>query len=242
MNRIIPNRPASPGFAVGLAIALQAGLACRAPGPATRRPLILVARSSFMLNSSRRIDRRAGMGASRCRPVTNAWTRIAEYPIKNGVTAMARFRVSPDGTRSPSTNTGPRLLGRRELGLAPRSPPGRGTRKISDIGGRPIWSPDGKHLLVVKVMTSGLGHAPRAVTVYATWKIDADGSHPVRLPIPGTDQVTDWSSDGRWLVAYSRIPGKEANSPARTSSCTPMGRAGTDCPGRAWDLPPVLAR
>jgi dipeptidyl aminopeptidase/acylaminoacyl peptidase len=39
--------------------------------------------------------------------------------------------------------------------------------------------------------------------------IDDDGSHPVRLPIPETDQISDWSSDGRWLVGVSPIPGKE---------------------------------
>ncbi len=72
--------------------------------------------------------------------------------------------------------------------------------------GRPIWSPDGKHLLVVTVMT-GLCTVPGG-TMYWTLKIDADGTHPVRVNIPDTDLVTDWSPDGRWLVAYSLIPGK----------------------------------
>ncbi len=56
MNGIIPNRARkSRKIADALAVALLAGLAMPAPGPATRRPLILAARSSFMLNSSRKI-------------------------------------------------------------------------------------------------------------------------------------------------------------------------------------------
>ena len=56
MNGIIPNRARkSRKIADALAVASSPASQCRAPGPATRRPLILAARSSFMLNSSRKI-------------------------------------------------------------------------------------------------------------------------------------------------------------------------------------------
>jgi Tol biopolymer transport system component len=48
--------------------------------------------------------------------------------------------------------------------------------------------------------------------VHQTWRIAADGSKSIKLPIPATELVCDWSRDGRWLVtASSRHPaGSEA--------------------------------
>jgi hypothetical protein len=37
----------------------------------------------------------------------------------------------------------------------------------------------------------------------ATWRLDADGHHPIKLPIPETEWVEDWSPDGQWFVAGS---------------------------------------
>src|SRR5262249_23176977 len=142
-------------------------------------------------------------------PATNTWTRIAEYPMKNGVHEMAIIRVSPDGTRiafneyqNHRAYVSPSSVWLRDLR------PGMAPRKISDIRGRPIWTPDGKQLLVVEVIGGG-PHQPSQPSRFATWKIDVDGSHPVRLPIPETDSVSDWSSDARWLVGIGPIPGKE---------------------------------
>ena len=36
-----------------------------------------------------------------------------------------------------------------------------------------------------------------------TWRFNVDGSGAVKLPIPETDEVDDWSPDGRWLVTVS---------------------------------------
>ncbi|MEJ7637889.1 MAG: hypothetical protein WKF75_07895 [Singulisphaera sp.] len=36
-----------------------------------------------------------------------------------------------------------------------------------------------------------------------TWRFNTDGSGATKLPIPETDEVHDWSSDGRWLVTVS---------------------------------------
>ena len=35
------------------------------------------------------------------------------------------------------------------------------------------------------------------------WRFNADGSGATKLPIPDTDEVDDWSPDGRWLVTVS---------------------------------------
>jgi Tol biopolymer transport system component len=67
--------------------------------------------------------------------------------------------------------------------------------KISDKSGRPIWSPDGKQLVATKQeMVDGRWKCE-------TWGVDASyGANPIRLPIPDTDWVADWSADGRWFV------------------------------------------
>jgi dipeptidyl aminopeptidase/acylaminoacyl peptidase len=71
-------------------------------------------------------------------------------------------------------------------------------RRISDRIGELIWSPDGKRLVSSKVEWPDRSHMKAE-----TWRIDADGSNPVRLPIPDTDSVQDWSPDGQWLVTCS---------------------------------------
>ncbi len=163
--------------------------------------------------------------------MTNAWTRIAEYPIKNGITAMARFRVAPDATRLAFNEYRPdgfqvcaSSVWLRDL-RADAEP-----RKISDIGGRPIWSADGKQLLVVEVIAEGPGNLSEPHR-FAMWRIDADGSHTVRLPVPKTDQVSDWSSDGQWLVGVSPIPGKETEHAWENIIMHPDGTGRRRLPG-----------
>jgi Tol biopolymer transport system component len=140
-------------------------------------------------------------------PATGVWTKVAAIPPRNGIVALYYVRVSPDGTEvafneytkakdRPTTN--PSSVWLREL--RPDAQP----RRISGIGGLPIWSPDGKGLLLVGVVGEYDAGKPSR---YATWKIDADGSQPSRLPIPEGDHVEDWSRDGRWLVAVSPRPG-----------------------------------
>jgi dipeptidyl aminopeptidase/acylaminoacyl peptidase len=178
-------------------------------------------------------DRRGGQewGLHVVDPVTNVWTRIAEYPVKNGVPEMAIFRVSPDATRlafneyqDHGSYVSQSSVWLRDLR------PGAAARKISDIGGRPIWSPDGKQLLVIEVIGGG-PDKPSQPSRYATWKIDDNGSHPVRLPIPETDQISDWSSDGQWLVGVSPIPGKEDEHGFETVVMHPDGTVRRRLPG-----------
>jgi hypothetical protein len=142
-------------------------------------------------------------------PGTSAWTRIAEYPVKNGIAEMADIRVSPDARRLAFNEYQDLRTYARHSSVWLRDlRPDATPRKISEIGGRPIWSPDGKQLLVIEVIGGG-PDKPHEPSRLATWKIDDDGSHPVRLPIPETDQISDWSSDGRWLVGVSLTSDKE---------------------------------
>ena len=78
--------------------------------------------------------------------------------------------------------------------------------KISDKSGRPIWSPDGKHLVATKQeLLPNEGNKPRTAPAWKdeTWRIDASGGNPVKLPIPDTDGVDDWSPDGQWFLTCS---------------------------------------
>ena len=152
-------------------------------------------------------DPRAGRGLHVVDPTTDRWTEVAGFPPGNGIVSMSDLRVSPDGTRvafnefaqpDPRSPAYPASVWLRDLR------PGASPRKISDIHGRPIWSPDGKQLL----LSEYIGEArPGEPGRYATWRIEEDGSHPVRLPIPQTDEVYDWSAGGRRLAAVS--PGQE---------------------------------
>jgi Tol biopolymer transport system component len=67
--------------------------------------------------------------------------------------------------------------------------------RISDKSGRPIWSPDGKYLVATKQECVGDGWKCE------TWRVDAAyGANPIRLPIPDSDWVEEWSPDGQWFV------------------------------------------
>ena len=38
---------------------------------------------------------------------------------------------------------------------------------------------------------------------HENWEFNADGSGAIKIPIPETDEVDDWSPDGHWLVTVS---------------------------------------
>lgn len=69
--------------------------------------------------------------------------------------------------------------------------------KITDLGGVPSWSPDGKHLVLNK------GKFENKAWTHQTFRIDANGANAKELPIPKTDEVDDWSPDGKWFVTVS---------------------------------------
>lgn len=69
--------------------------------------------------------------------------------------------------------------------------------KITGLGGMAAWSPDGKHLVIGKSKFENDALATH------TWRVDADGRNAKELPIPKTDEVNDWSRDGKWFVTVS---------------------------------------
>jgi dipeptidyl aminopeptidase/acylaminoacyl peptidase len=122
-------------------------------------------------------------------PATGKWQKIADGGYSG--------RVSPDGQTL--------VFSRMDDGIwnsdtAGTNNPG----KISDKNGRPIWSGDGKYLVVTQteLLEKASDKKPRIKPAWKdeTWRIDADGGNPRKLPIPATDSVEDWSPDGQWFV------------------------------------------
>jgi len=141
-------------------------------------------------------------------PATDVWTKIVSVPRQNGVVSLATIRVAPDGLTAAyneyETAKGKPYASAASLRLQGLRP-GEGSRQVGRIAGRPVWSPDGRELLLVEAVGGFEADGPGR---FATWRVGADGSRPVRLPVPDTDEVGDWSSDGRWLAASAPVPGK----------------------------------
>jgi Tol biopolymer transport system component/beta-lactamase regulating signal transducer with metallopeptidase domain len=123
-------------------------------------------------------------------PATGKWQKMTDDAHSG--------RVSPDGQTL--------VFGRHDeiwnCDTGGSNNPGR----ISDKSGRPIWSPDGKHLVATKQENLDKDNEKDRKTPAwrdETWRMDADGGNPVKLPIPDTDSVEDWSPDGQWFVTCS---------------------------------------
>jgi Tol biopolymer transport system component/beta-lactamase regulating signal transducer with metallopeptidase domain len=125
-------------------------------------------------------------------PVTGKWQKITDKGHDG--------RVSPDGQTL--------LFARHQDGVWNCDTGGSNNPgKIFEKDGRPVWSPDGKHFVVTKqVLVEKPGDKePRKTPSWKdeTWKVEAGGLNPVKLPIPDTDSVEDWSPDGKWFVTCS---------------------------------------
>jgi beta-lactamase regulating signal transducer with metallopeptidase domain len=124
-------------------------------------------------------------------PATGKWQKMADD---------AHFgRVSPDGQTL--------VFWRFEGGIWNCDTGGSNNPgKISDKSGRPIWSPDGKHLVATKQEDLDKDNEKDRKTPAwrdETWRFDAAGRGPIKLPIPDTDSVEDWSPDGQWFITSS---------------------------------------
>lgn len=130
-------------------------------------------------------------------PETGEKTRVVDD-------ILFRLRVSPDGRTLALSRAAWRGPDKKEhtenVGTWTVDARGKGEkRKIADFGGVVSWSSDGKQVIVSR----GLSNADDDHTRHEAWRMSADGTGAVRLPIPGTDEVDDWSPDGRWLVTVS---------------------------------------
>jgi Tol biopolymer transport system component len=70
--------------------------------------------------------------------------------------------------------------------------------------GMPVWSPDGKSLVVnVLAPAQAEYHGEEYWGLEVEkWRVDADGSHPRLMPLPPLHEVEDWSPDGKWLATH----------------------------------------
>jgi TolB protein len=66
-------------------------------------------------------------------------------------------------------------------------------------GSPPVWSSDGKQL----VISPGVSRAPGDVWLFTTFRMNADGTRRETLKVPPEDGVHDWSADGKWLLTAS---------------------------------------
>ena len=115
-----------------------------------------------------------------------------------------QIRVSPDGRTialSRSGRTGANGQWSEEgSGVWRIAADGKGERRrVSDFGGGMSWSPDGKQLIVSK----GLSKPQDDFCHFETWRFNADGTGAVKLAIPKTEGISDWSLDGEWFVSVS---------------------------------------
>ena len=114
-------------------------------------------------------------------PDTGAWERI--HRLKG------QASVSPDGSMA--------IAGNRLIDLTSSAPPRAFAPPQS--GGDLVWSGDGSRLIMVYTKV-GPGKEERHKSTF--W-MDNDGSNPMRLAIPDTDSVVDWSRDGEAVVTVA---------------------------------------
>lgn len=109
-----------------------------------------------------------------------------------------RPRVSPDG-RTVVFVRGDTIYTRSVAG---GDEPVRILRlEVSISGGSPVWSPDGKRIIISLGKKADVQkHEP---WVFKTVRVNADGTGRTELKVPPEDGVQDWSSDGEWLLTAS---------------------------------------
>jgi RNA polymerase sigma factor (sigma-70 family) len=134
-------------------------------------------------------------------PDTGDVTKVVERPIN-------RFRISPDrrNVAYVSIDTSASLPSERfqeSLWIAGFSDGSKPKQVIplagTGHGGLPVWSPDGKRL----ILSLSTRDETRKQWVFETIQVNSDGTGRQSLKIPSEDGVQDWSSDGRWVVTTS---------------------------------------
>jgi Tol biopolymer transport system component len=127
------------------------------------------------------------------------WTKIADQSESKSYDEY--FRVSRDGRFLAFAKRARNGPPDEVVGVLIRDLTRDGEiRELSAVGVNPFWSPDGKRFM----MAVGKGEVSGTkMTNMETWIVNAEGSEPRKLPIPETEQVYDWSSDGTWILTGS---------------------------------------
>jgi thiol-disulfide isomerase/thioredoxin len=87
-------------------------------------------------------------------------------------------------------------------------------RRIFERNGEPYWSDNGQRVVIAVPVGTGY-------KTFETWRVNADGTQRVRLPIPESDLVLDCSRDGTWLA--TRTIGGEPAARGRLRLVHPDG-------------------
>ena len=118
-------------------------------------------------------------------PDSGRWQKFADGDRLHSV------RISPDRQRL--------LFAKREDGVwLCSAKDGSEHKRVMYTGSMPIWSSDGTQVISHDgTYEEGKGWR------HSNWRINVDGTGLVRLPVPETDGIEDWSPDGQWIVTVS---------------------------------------
>jgi Tol biopolymer transport system component len=129
-----------------------------------------------------------------------SWTQFSQEIKRGG-------RLSPDTMKYAWVESGSEEKPKATLQIADLRKNAQPIKvPVDGILGHCYWSRDGRELVVSMLSVV------KEERTYQTWRVSADGLKTVKLPIPATEFVHDWSRDGRWLVTTSgrHAPGKQA--------------------------------
>jgi RNA polymerase sigma factor (sigma-70 family) len=141
-------------------------------------------------------------------PKTSKWR-----PIFKGL-SIGPGPVSPDGRFIVYSSLGPDpdadQVGIWVYDMTGETAP----RRIFERKGTPRWSNHGQKVVISAPVGQTWGS-------FETWRVNADGTGRVKLPIPETDLVLDCARDGRWLA--TRTMSAEAAHKGRLTLVHPDG-------------------
>lgn len=135
-------------------------------------------------------------------PAESTWTLLRPETRDFG---LLELRISPDATRYASVR---RVAGEPTSSLIVGTLSGEVEPKVvaEDLS-RPIWSHDGESLIA-----SRRSRRPKGGIRVETFRLNKDGSDRRPMPMAETDEVTDRSADGGWLVGYAHQPPRDDKS------------------------------